>query len=142
MNQQAKQKPPGSITFSLTVIFIALAVFWLANYYIYTVQQTSQLIPATFYHYTDASLLATSVVQTVITLVLMVGIYYAKNWGRYIYIIYILARIIYQASTHAFHLMPNIALIMSLLYCALQLIAFISLFHPNSQHWFRYGSTA
>ncbi len=142
MSTSAQQKTPTSIIFALTAIFISLVLYWATNLYVFHIPQLMQLVPATFYHYTDTSTLLGVITNSAITLVLMIGIYLAKNWGRYIYIIYMAARLILQANTHAFHQMSGAILMLVLLYCILQLVAFIALFFPGSQLWFRYGNTA
>lgn len=132
----AQPKIPRHVLRALMLIFFSILLFVLANVLVFLSFEVTDVIPKTIFHYSNLNLLIGGIVHCLFVALLMQYIYLRRNWARYVYAIYVIARIILHYTTHSAHFMSATTMMVAIVYFALQVIIIALLFSRSSNDWF------
>lgn len=135
-NLEARPKVPSNVKRALMLIFFSILLFLLANLLVFLSFEVTDVIPQTIFHYSNLNLLIGGVVHCLFVVLLMQYIYLGHRWAAYVYVIYVIARVILHFTTHSAHFMSATTLMVALIYFALQVIITWLLFTSSSRAWF------
>lgn len=129
-------KPPRSVSIATQLLLLSVLVFILAVVIGFVTYRITSMPPEMMYQYTGLRILSDSLVYVILLGILIHQMYMGKNWARWIYIIYALARYILHLLTHTVMGVTFIVDILVVIYYAIQISVFVLLFLPSSNAYF------
>ncbi|MDF1759357.1 MAG: hypothetical protein P1U40_02355 [Coxiellaceae bacterium] len=129
--------PPKTIKVATQLLWLNMIAAFLSITSCYVAYKIAGIEPETYYPFSGLNLLLDSIIYFTVVGLCIYNIIRAKNWARWLYVIYVCAHMGLNLYTHTLFGATMIVDIFVVTYLSLRTISITLLFTPDSNRWFR-----